>query len=57
MVTKDVQALAYTYCRRGVPVELHIDNGLNHQRTGQRFLDPALIFLTQRFEHLPVQNG
>ncbi len=57
MVTKDVQELAYTYCQRGVPVELHIYNGLDHQQTGPPFLHQAQVFLTQRFEHLPVQNG
>ncbi len=57
MVTKDVQELAYTYCQRGIPVELHIYNGLDHQQTGPPFLDQAHVFLTQRFEHQPVQNG
>jgi len=57
MVTKDVQDLAYTYCQRGVPVELHIYNGLDHQQAGLPFLDQAQVFLTQRFAHLPVQNG
>lgn len=57
MVTKDVQELAYTYCQRGVPVELHIYNGLDHQQAGPPFLDLAQVFLTQRFAHLPVHNG
>ena len=57
MVTKDVQELAYTYCQRGVPVELHIYSGLDHQQTGPPFLDQAQVFLTQRFAHRPVQNG
>ena len=57
MVTKDVQELAYTYCQRGVPVELHIYNGLDHQQAGLPFLDQAQVFLTQRFAHLPVHNG
>jgi acetyl esterase/lipase len=57
MVTQDVQELAYTYCQRGVPVELHIYNGLDHQQAGPPFLDQAQVFLTQRFAHLPVHNG
>jgi Secretory lipase len=56
MVTKDVQELAYTYCHRGVPVELHIYTGLDHQQAGQPFLDQAQVFLTQRFEKHPFQN-
>ena len=57
MVIKDVQQLAYTYCQRGVPVELHIYKGFDHQQAGPPFLDQAQVFLTQRFAHLPVQNG
>jgi hypothetical protein len=57
MVTEDVEELAYTYCQRGVPVELHIYDGLDHQQTGPPFLDQAQVFLTQRFAHRPVQNG
>jgi len=57
IVTKDVQELAYTYCQRGVPVELHIYNGLDHQQAGPPFLNHAQVFLTERFARLPVQNG
>jgi hypothetical protein len=57
MVTKDVQQLAYTYCRRGVPVEFHLYAGLSHVQAGQPFLDQAHAFLTQRFEGLPLQDG
>jgi len=57
MVTGDVQQLAYTYCRRGVPVELHVYDGLDHQQAGPPFLDQAEVFLTRRFAHLPVRNG
>ncbi len=57
MVAKDVQELAYTYCQRGVPVELHIYSGLDHQQTGPPFLDQAQAFLDQRFAHRPIQNG
>jgi hypothetical protein len=57
MVAKDVQQLAYTYCRRGVPVEFHLYTGLNHIEAGQPFLVQAQAFLTQRFEGLPIQDG
>jgi hypothetical protein len=57
MVTKDVQQLAYTYCRRGVPVEFHLYAGLSHVQAGQPFLEQAQVFLTQRFEGLPLQDG
>jgi hypothetical protein len=57
MVTKDVQELAYTYCHRGVPVEFHIYKGLDHTQAGAPFLEQAQLFVTQRFEDLPVQNG
>ncbi len=57
MVTKDVQELAYTYCRRGVPVELHTYDGLDHQEAGVPFLDQAQVFVTQRLAGRPVPNG
>jgi hypothetical protein len=57
MVTKDVQQLAYTYCRRGVPVEFHLYAGLSHVQAGQPFLEQAQAFLTQRFEGLPLHDG
>ena len=57
MVAKDVQQLAYTYCRRGVPVEFHLYAGLSHVQAGQPFLVQAQAFLTQRFEGLPLQDG
>ena len=57
MVTKDVQQLAYIYCHRGVPVELHVYQGLSHTEAGLPFLEQAQAFLSQRFENLTVQNG
>jgi hypothetical protein len=56
-VTQDVQELAYTYCHRGVPVEFHIYNGLDHDEAGTPFFAEGQAFLTQRFENLPFQNG
>jgi hypothetical protein len=56
-VTKDVRELAYTYCQRGVPVKLHIYDGLNHSQAGTPFFEQAQAFLAQRFENRPFQNG
>jgi hypothetical protein len=56
-VAKDVQELAYLYCHRRVPVELHIYDGQNHDQAGTPFFAQAQAFLTQRFENLPFQNG
>jgi hypothetical protein len=54
MVAKDVQQLAYIYCRRGVPVQLHLYAGLSHVQAGQPFLEQAQAFLTQHFKGLPL---
>ena len=56
-VTKDVQELAYTYCHRGVPVEFHVYNGLDHAQAGTYFFDQAEAFLAQRFQDRPFQSG
>ena len=56
-VTKDVQELAYTYCRRGVPVVFHVYRGLDHSEAGTPFFAQAQSFLARRFEHRPVPNG
>lgn len=56
-VAKDVQELAYIYCRRGVPVELHIYHGQNHSQAGNPFFEQAQAFLAQRFEKLPFHDG
>ena len=56
-VTKDVQQLAYIYCHRGVPLELHIYKGLNHSAAGTPFFEQAQAFLARRFQDLPFHNG
>jgi hypothetical protein len=56
-VMKDARELAYTYCHRGVPVELRIYDGLNHSQGGTPFFEQAQAFLARRFENLPFQNG
>jgi hypothetical protein len=55
-VTKDAQELAYTYCRRGIPVEFRTYHGLDHDRAGTPFFAQAQAFLAQRFGNLPFQN-
>jgi hypothetical protein len=55
-VTKDVQQLAYIYCHRGVPVELHIYHGLNHSDAGTPFFAQGQTFLAQRFKNRPFHN-
>ena len=57
MVAKDVQELAYTYCKRGVQVEFHLYRGSNHQGAGSTFFGEAQTFLTQRLEDRPFHNG
>ena len=56
-VTKDVQQLAYIYCHRGVPLELHIYKGLNHSAAGTPFFNQAQAFLSRRFKNLPFHNA
>jgi len=48
MVAKDVQQLAYEYCRRGVPVDFKTDKGLNHTEAALSFLPRATAFLNAR---------
>jgi hypothetical protein len=56
-VTRDVQELAYIYCRRGVPVEFHIYKALDHGQAGTSFFDQAHAFLARRFKNLPFHSG
>ena len=57
MVTKDVEALAHTYCQRGLSVELHVYNGDDHTNAAIAFLPTAGAWLSQRLNGAPVQNG
>ena len=57
MIAKDVQELAYTYCRRGVPVQFHVFKGLDHIGAAVPFEPMAVAFLTQRLSGLPVTDG
>lgn len=57
MIAKDVQELAYTYCQRGVSVQFHVFDGLNHIAAAVPFEPMAVAFLTQRLSGLPVTDG
>ncbi|HEV3056047.1 MAG TPA: lipase family protein [Solirubrobacteraceae bacterium] len=57
MVYKDVEALAHTYCQRGVSVELNVYAGDAHTQAAIAFLPVATAFLTERLMGLPVSNG
>ena len=46
MVAKDVEALAHTYCQRGVSVQFHEYKGLDHGQSFATFSAGALAFLT-----------
>lgn len=57
MVTNDVEALAHTYCQRGLSVELHIYDGDDHTNAAIAFLPTAGTWLSERLNGVPVQNG
>ncbi len=57
MVARDVQALAYTYCKRGVSVEFHEYTGDNHYSAALAFDPDATAFLDARLTGTPVPNG
>ncbi len=57
MVARDVQALAYTYCRRGVSVEFREYTGDNHYTAALAFDPDATAFLETRLAGVAVPNG
>ncbi len=57
MVYKDVEALAHTYCGRGVSVQLNVYAGDEHTQAAVAFLPAASLFLTERLNGLPATNG
>jgi Secretory lipase len=57
MVAKDVQALAYTYCRRGVSVQFHEYAGDNHYSAAVAFEPEATVFLDARLTGKAEPNG
>jgi hypothetical protein len=57
MVASDVQALARTYCQRGVTVQFHLYKGLDHNQAVAPFVAGALAFLAKALFGLPLANG
>jgi hypothetical protein len=57
MVTKDDEALAHTYCQRGVSVEFNVYKGDDHTSAAIPFEAGALQFLTKRLNGQSVSNG
>jgi hypothetical protein len=57
MVDNDVEALAHTYCQRGVSVQFSEYSGQDHDNAAVPFEAAALNFLTQRLAGLPVADG
>jgi hypothetical protein len=56
MIAKDVQQLAYSYCRRGVPVEFHVYSNDNHDEAAAPFEAEAVQFLQQRYGGQSITN-
>jgi len=57
MVTKDDQALAHTYCQRGVSVQFNVYSGDDHDQAAIPFEEGAFAFLTKRLAGTQVANG
>jgi hypothetical protein len=57
MISRDVQQLAYEYCRRGVSVQFHEYTGDTHTIAAVAFEPQAAAFLEQRLNGLPAVNG
>jgi Secretory lipase len=57
MVTKDVEALAHTYCKRGVSVQFHVYTGEDHGQAAVSFEGAAPAFIAARLNGESVPNG
>jgi hypothetical protein len=57
MVAADVEALAHTYCQRGVPVQFNEYKGDDHTQAAVPFEAGALEFLTQVLAGGSATNG
>lgn len=57
MVAADDEALAHTYCQRGVSVQFNEYKGDDHDQAAVPFEAGALTFLTQRLNGQSVANG
>jgi hypothetical protein len=57
MVTKDDEALAHTYCKRGVSVEFNLYRGDDHTQAAVKFDEAAPAFLAARLSGKSVPDG
>jgi hypothetical protein len=57
MIAADDEALAHTYCQRGVPVQFNTYSGQDHDNAAVPFEAGAFSFLTARLNGTPVPNG
>jgi Secretory lipase len=57
MVVADVEALAHEYCGQGVPVQLAVYQGDDHQEAAVQFEPAAVTFLEERFAGVPFTSG
>ena len=57
MIAGDVEALAYQYCQRGVPVTFQEYPGLEHSEAAVPFEAAALVFFESRFAGLPAPSN
>ncbi len=57
MVANDDEALAHTYCQRGVSVQFNEYSGQDHDNAAIPFEAGALTFLTARLGGVPVPDG
>jgi Secretory lipase len=57
MISKDVEALAHTYCKRGVSVQFNQYDGDDHTNAAIKFEPAAITFVTQRLAGVAAMNG
>jgi hypothetical protein len=57
MIANDDEALAHTYCQRGVSVQFNTYSGQDHDNAAIPFELGALSFLTARLTGVPATNG
>lgn len=57
MVTKDDEALAHAYCKRGVSVQFTVYRGADHGTAAVSFEAAAPAFVAARLAGKPVVNG
>jgi hypothetical protein len=57
MVTKDDEALAHAYCKRGVSVEFNVYRGDDHTQAAVPFEEGAATFVGDRLDGKPVPDN